>query len=97
MLWIIISMITMVILATKTWIETFIHLNNPALLKTELSTSTIYNTVIEYILFQGIIVIFYINIIMQQLHIFQIHMNSKLANHLLQHILQHIMETVKKD
>lgn len=60
MLWIIISMITMVILAAKTWIETFIHLSNPALLKTELNTSTIYNTITEYILFQSMIVIFYI-------------------------------------
>ena len=60
MLWVIIAMITMVILATKTWIETFIHLSNPALLKTELNTGTIYNTIIEYILFQSMIVIFYI-------------------------------------
>lgn len=60
MLWVIIAMITMVILAAKTWIETFIHLSNPALLKTELNTGTMYNTVTEYILFQGMIVIFYI-------------------------------------
>lgn len=60
MLWTIIAMITMVILAAKTWIETFIHLSNPALLKTELNTGTIYNTVTEYILFQSMIVIFYI-------------------------------------
>ena len=60
MLWVIIAMITMVILAAKTWIETFIHLSNPALLETELNTCTIYNTVIEYILFQSMIVIFYI-------------------------------------